>query len=375
VFIPGLSAAYYNADFLVVAQATVSGVVFNDANHNGIQDVGEVGESGQTVWVDINGNGVLDSDDVSAVTDSTGHYTVLGVPPGTFTVHLATGAGTTQTSPATTNYAYTFSSGQNITGANFGTVGADLTVTLENAPPVRAIGTYPVKPAIASVTNTGNVTIDGLVGVALYLSKDNVLDATDFLVGGVQGKHVKLRPGQSKTEVIKYTIPAGVPTGNYHLIAQVLSSTKDNKPSNDTFVSTQTTAVSQPTIDVGITYPGTQQLLVHAGQPTALAVNVTNNGNVMFIGDVTLRVYASSIQALEAPVGAPQPTVSPLASIPNKHLRLHPHETKVLVVPINFSGLDRELRYLITTLDVNDPLGDSSEADNLAITALPTDLR
>ena len=57
VTINDYSVAYYNADFLIVPQATVSGTVFNDTNANGIQDPGETGASGRTVWVDVNKNG------------------------------------------------------------------------------------------------------------------------------------------------------------------------------------------------------------------------------------------------------------------------------------------------------------------------------
>ena len=57
-----------------------------------------------------------DPDDVSAVTDASGNYIILAVPPGAFTVNVINPAGVLQTSPASTRYAYTFSSGQNITG-------------------------------------------------------------------------------------------------------------------------------------------------------------------------------------------------------------------------------------------------------------------
>ena len=112
--------------------------------------------------------------------------------------------------------------------------------------------------------------MNDLVGVALYLSLDNALDSNDYLIGGIQGKHLKLKSGQSKIERIKFTVPASVATGNYHLVAQVVSSGKDSRPSNDTFVSTQTIAVSQPNIDIGISYPGTQQLNVPIGNGTQL---------------------------------------------------------------------------------------------------------
>jgi hypothetical protein len=376
IVIDNFSFAYYNADFLIVPQATVSGTVFNDANGNGIQDPGETGTSGRTVWVDVNKNGVLDAGDQSAITDASGNYIILQVPPGAYTVNEINPAGTSQTSPPSIQYAYMFSSAQNITGANFGTTGPDLTVSLLSAPPTTAIGTYPTRqPAVVSITNSGHFAVDELVGVPLFLSLDTTLDVNDYQIGGIQGKRIKLKPGQSKTERIKYTVPGEVPTGNYHLIAEVLTTAKDSKPTNDTFASTQTIAVSQPTMDVAVSYPGTQQLDVSVGKGTAIAVNITNNGNVMFNGDVRLLVYASTIPSIDAPVLDIQPVTTVLAQLPHTHLKLHPHQTKTLVIPIVFTGLDRQFEFLITTMDVTDSLGDSSAADNTAVTTLPTQLR
>jgi len=364
-----------NVDFLEVAQATASGTVFNDANHNGIQDAGERGIAGRTVWVDLNNNGVFDNDDVSATTDASGNYVILNVPPGTFNVHLSGVAGGTTTSPASGQFSETFTSGQNIGTVNFGTVGTDLSVALVSAPPVSAIGTYQVKqPAIVSVTNTGNFVVNGLVGVQLYLSQDTSLDSGDFLIGEQLGKPMKLSPGQSKTIRLKYTVPASVPTGNYHLLTHVVSSVSDSNPTNDTFVSTPTTAVSQPFIDMGVAY-GATQLIVAPGQPTAASVVVTNNGNVDFKGTFTLKVYASMDPSLTTAEGSlnAQPVV--IGKLDSLKLKLHPHQSKVITVPIVFSGVTRQFEFLITTLTTTNPLGDNNLTNNTAVSALPSQLQ
>jgi hypothetical protein len=49
--------------------APISGRVFTDGNGNGTPDPGEAGVAGQTVWVDRNGNGILDSYSVSVDAD------------------------------------------------------------------------------------------------------------------------------------------------------------------------------------------------------------------------------------------------------------------------------------------------------------------
>lgn len=79
---------------------TISGVVFDDANSNGIQDAGELGLSGQTVFLDANDDGVFQSmTETSQTTASDGTYTFTGVAEGTSIVALDVATGFIQTSP------------------------------------------------------------------------------------------------------------------------------------------------------------------------------------------------------------------------------------------------------------------------------------
>lgn len=61
---------------------SVSGVVFNDYNQDGIQDEGEPGVGGKVVWVDTNGNGVPDAGEASTTTADDGSYTLSDLPAG-----------------------------------------------------------------------------------------------------------------------------------------------------------------------------------------------------------------------------------------------------------------------------------------------------
>src|SRR5205807_120621 len=61
---------------------SISGSVFNDANHNGVRDPGEGGMPGVTVFLDANNNGHLDPGEVTAATDSDGNYVFSAVPGG-----------------------------------------------------------------------------------------------------------------------------------------------------------------------------------------------------------------------------------------------------------------------------------------------------
>jgi hypothetical protein len=78
----------------VCASGGVCGTVFNDANHNGVQDVGETGLEGVKVTVCLLCNG---SDNVDTETGPAGNYSV-DVPFGTYTVAVLIPTGT-QASP------------------------------------------------------------------------------------------------------------------------------------------------------------------------------------------------------------------------------------------------------------------------------------
>jgi sugar lactone lactonase YvrE len=51
-----------------------SGTVFNDTNGNGVQDTGESGLAGWTVWLDPDRDGIFNNNEPSAITDANGHY-------------------------------------------------------------------------------------------------------------------------------------------------------------------------------------------------------------------------------------------------------------------------------------------------------------
>src|SRR4051794_38169483 len=72
---------------------SISGSVFNDVNGDGVKGATETGLSGLKVFVDKNGNGNLDTGENSAISGSTGAYTISGVAGGTFQVREIPSAG------------------------------------------------------------------------------------------------------------------------------------------------------------------------------------------------------------------------------------------------------------------------------------------
>ncbi len=93
---------------------------FNDRNLNGERDQQEPGLPGWTIYVDYNGNGVLDTDEPSAVTGAGGSYEIDAVDAGTFDVREVGQTGWTCSAPSPCRYSVTFAGGGQIAGKDFG---------------------------------------------------------------------------------------------------------------------------------------------------------------------------------------------------------------------------------------------------------------
>ena len=96
------SGSLSGVDFGNWTPGSLSGINFHDLNADGLQDAGEPGLSGWTVYVDVNNDGVFQSaTEPSAVTASDGTYTILGIAPGSWRVREVGQSGWTNSLPAT----------------------------------------------------------------------------------------------------------------------------------------------------------------------------------------------------------------------------------------------------------------------------------
>jgi hypothetical protein len=98
---------------------TIKGSVFLDPNLNGTFVAGDALLAGETVYVDLKGDGTLDPGDPTAVTDAAGNY-ALTSPPGTYTVRVATYPGDVATGPNGGGYAVTLGIGSGSPIVNLG---------------------------------------------------------------------------------------------------------------------------------------------------------------------------------------------------------------------------------------------------------------
>ncbi|MEZ6125094.1 MAG: FG-GAP-like repeat-containing protein [Planctomycetaceae bacterium] len=83
------------------SSGTLRGRVWNDLNFNGTDDAGEPALSGIQVYLDQNGNGSLDAQEVSVQTNSAGEYVFQNVAPGQYLVRQVLASAQDQTAPST----------------------------------------------------------------------------------------------------------------------------------------------------------------------------------------------------------------------------------------------------------------------------------
>jgi hypothetical protein len=97
---------------------SIRGRKFQDQNQNGVQEIGELGLAGWTMFLDANNNGLLDAGEVSTTTDANGDYAFTQLTPGSYTLAEVNQTGWTRTYTGTQFL-------QQFLDVNSGTLGLD----------------------------------------------------------------------------------------------------------------------------------------------------------------------------------------------------------------------------------------------------------
>ncbi len=180
-----------DVDFGYRASASFGDFVWSDTDGDGVQDGGEPGISGVTVYADINGNGVFDAaTEPSAVTDGSGAYTIGNLVPGTYTARVdpsSLPAGVVQTYDlaGALDHAATFSlsATQARTDVDFGYA------------PGATIGDFVWEDTDGDGVQDGGEPGLAGVGVTLYRASDDAIVATTTTAGDGSYEFAGLAPG------------------------------------------------------------------------------------------------------------------------------------------------------------------------------------
>lgn len=166
---------FANFNLSASTPGSISGVIWNDLNGNGVRDASpaggfsDVGLSGWTVFVDQNGDKLLSPGEPQAVSGTDGSYTISGVVPGTVSLLVQSAAGWKGTAPITNARTLALKSGENAVGYDFGET---------------ELKDSSISGTVYSDTNkdgTRSLGERGLAGITVYLDLNNnsQLDPTE----------------------------------------------------------------------------------------------------------------------------------------------------------------------------------------------------
>lgn len=131
----GIAApASFSLTNIAPASSKISGTVFQDYNLDGQQNGGEPGLTGQTLYLDLNNNGVLDAGEPSTTSAASGSYSLSGLAAGTYVVRQVLLGGVLLDMPSSGNYQVTVNGTSNITSQNFGNVLTNIAAPLTIPP-------------------------------------------------------------------------------------------------------------------------------------------------------------------------------------------------------------------------------------------------
>jgi len=108
---------------------TISGVLWNDDDGDGVKDSGEAATGVRSVFIDANGNGKFDAGEKAVNSDSQGKYSFTGLKAGTYKVSRVFPSGYRMSNGANNDLTVALNPGQTNNTCNIGTTNRPATIS------------------------------------------------------------------------------------------------------------------------------------------------------------------------------------------------------------------------------------------------------
>jgi subtilase family serine protease len=193
-----------------------------------------------------------------------------------------------------------------LVGSSSSGSGGTTTTTLADSPLTATVISAPTGTVIGSesgnltlrLTNDGDSRYVGAVTVSLYATTSGSIISSDSPFTTISIAKVNIAQGASKKIVVHFKYPTGLANGSYVIAASVAATATDTNPSQAAAPAAVT--IDTPTVDLSTTFDRDTAVLAKPGHRRSIAVTITNKGNVTADGQLTLNLYASADQTLDA---------------------------------------------------------------------------
>lgn len=203
-----------------------------------------------------------------------------------------------------------------------------------------------------TITNPASAPFSGSATTELFLSTDSTVDADSIALPGSTSKSLTLQAGKKFSEKLSLaSLPTSIPSGTYHLVAQVTDAIGDTT----TGASAGTVTIAPPQIDLGVAYKkfvATGKL----GKPYTETLTISNSGNIAAAGPLSIVIDASPDGNLSDGVQ--------VASLP-KTINIKPG--KSITVPVKVTASSAGTAFLIAQIDPANTFADVNLANNLVV--------
>lgn len=171
------------------------------------------------------------------------------------------------------------------------------------------VGSYDTLPAANAVagdsgnvrlilTNTSSAKFSGPLIIKLLATTDGTVSDSDPVLTTVNINNFRLPGGISKIQRLKFSYPLSLPLGTYKLVATIDAPSSNAAPVQA--ISPSTVTLSPATVDLATAFNNGSPITVTPGKPGLASILVTNVGNVLADGSVSLSLYESASGALDS---------------------------------------------------------------------------